>query len=201
MELTEKIETINLQLSDLFGIDTSSSNPIYRVVWSNDQFEYRFGTWSDFDKNDILIRTVEESRLVPKYYNKKDRYILEKLVAVPEINKEELDKKVSYEPLWVFENMDTGEYIPPHIEICKFIVRTVQEAMHRPKGFKRYVENEAKNFGFLGGDNKQERMKDIKEKLFGNETPITDALMAQRGVSYSGLDSKNPSSIVLTDKE
>lgn len=195
MELAETIETINRQLRELYSIDIASGEPIFRVVWSTDQYEMQFGEWNDFDKNDNLLRTVTEDRLVPKYNQDKDRYILERLVAVPDQNVKELaGKRVSYEPLWVFKNIDSGEYLAPRIDMCQFIINTVLEAIHRPKGFKRYVKEQAASFGFLGGKNKQERMKDIKEKLFGNETPITDALMERRGVGYT-------SGIVLTDKD
>jgi len=199
MELAENINTINRQLRELYGIDTISTNVIFRVVWSNDQFERRFGEWNDYDKNDILIRTVTEARYVPKYPFNKDRYVLERLVIVPETNRTELcDLKSSYEPLWVFQNLDDDTYLAPRIDICQFIINNVLEAQHRPKGYRRYVESQAATFGFLGGKNKEERLKEIKEAMFGNETPITDALMAQRGVSLSGL--KVPSSkIVLTD--
>lgn len=196
MELAENINTINRQLRELYGIDTVSTNVIFRVVWSNDQFERRFGEWTDYDASNNPIRTIKESRYVPKYVLTKDRYILERLVIVPETNKSELcDLKSSYEPLWVFQNMDDNTYLPPRIDVCQFIINTVLEAQFRPKGFKKYIENQAQNFGFLGGKNRSERIKEIKEKMFGNETPITDALMAQRGVSMSGLDGK----IILTD--
>lgn len=206
MELAEDIATINLQLRTLYSIDIGSNKPIFRVVWSNDELETRVGEWNDYDVNKNLIRTVTGGRLVPKYLHKKDRYILERLVAVPAVNKDELGgKQVSYEPLWVFENADNESYLPPRIDIAQFIINTMLEAVNRPKGFKRYLSNEAENFGLLGGTNKHEKLKKIKEQLFGNETPITDALMAKRGVGFTG----NPDSIeanqrrmgiILTDK-
>lgn len=200
MELVEQIETINRQLRELYSIDISSGQPIFRIVWSNDELEVRVGDWEDYDKNGNLIRRINESRLVPKYIGKKDRYILERLVAVPDVNKDELGgNKVSYEPLWTFENQDDNSYMPPRITMCQFIINTVLEAINRPKGFTRYLSDQADSFGLLGGTNKQERMKKIKEQLFGNETPITDALMAQRGVSFSGLDGTSKG-IILTDK-
>lgn len=199
MELAENINTINRQLRELFGIDTVSTNVMFRVTWSDDQFERRFGDWTDYDASNNPIRTVTESRYVPKYPFNKGRYILERLVIVPEVSRDELcGLKFSYEPLWVFQNMDDDTYLAPRIDICQFIINNVLEAQHRPKGFKRYLESQASTFGFLGGKNTDERLKEIKETLFGNETPITDALMAQRGVSLSGLEIPN-SKIVLTD--
>lgn len=195
MELAETIDTINNQLRSIYSIDIASGKPIFRIIWSNDELETRVGTWTDFDASNNPIRTVTEGRLVPKYIQDKDRYILERLVAVPDQNLDELGgAKVSYEPLWVFKNVDSGEYLAPRIDICQFIINTVLEAVHRPKGFARYVKEQAQNFGFLGGKNKQERLKDIKENLFGNETPITDALMKHSGVGYT-------SGIVLTDED
>jgi hypothetical protein len=48
MELTEKIESINNQLIELYGIDTITGQAMWRVVWSEDQFEHRLGTYDDF---------------------------------------------------------------------------------------------------------------------------------------------------------
>ena len=41
MELAEDIDTINSSLENLFGTDFTSKRPLFRVVWSNDQYEKR----------------------------------------------------------------------------------------------------------------------------------------------------------------
>src|SRR5689334_9373374 len=91
MELVEKIEVLNSRLVDHFGIDTVTGDAIWRIVFSEDQFEKRLGTYDDITKGGIYLRTVTEVREVPKYrqwIHKK--YILERLVLVPETNLPEL---------------------------------------------------------------------------------------------------------------
>src|SRR5262245_59597387 len=117
MEIAEKIETINRRLEETFGIDTASSRPMYRVVWANDQYEHRHGTWEDYDKNHTLIRRVTETRQVPKYLNSRGFFVLEHLVGVPEQNLDELcGKKTSYEPLWTFKK-NGREFVSPKFDM------------------------------------------------------------------------------------
>src|SRR5215203_3853126 len=129
MELTEPIESINRQLIDSFGIDTISGKPIWRVIFSEDELEKRHGTYDDYSPGGIYLRTVTEVRLVPKYRQYiQQKYILERLVMIPEINLADLPaEKLSYEPLFVFETSQ-GLYLPPRFDACKLIVDSVYAA-------------------------------------------------------------------------
>ena len=189
MELSEKIETINRRLVETFGIDTASSKPMYRVVWANDQYEYRFGTWQDFDKNDTLIREVTEARYVPKYLNSKGFYVLENLVGVPEHQIQELcGLKVSYEPLWTFKK-NGREFVAPKFDICKLIIDTRHEAMKK-NGYVRYVDDKVKQAVTDPRGYHREKIQLLMAEMFGNETPLTDALARKSGVGYTGDASK-----------
>ena len=100
MELTETIDSMNRQLVDLFGIDTISGEAMWRVVWSEDQFEKRL-----MDVTDEGFQLLyPEVRLVPRYRQWiREKYVLERLTIVPEINAEELPtSKLTYESMWVF---------------------------------------------------------------------------------------------------
>ena len=61
-----------------------SGLPMWRIVWTNEQFEKRFGEWHDFSTEGLFIRSVTEQREAAKYTHCRDKYILERLVAVPE---------------------------------------------------------------------------------------------------------------------
>lgn len=187
MEISEDIETINSQLASLFGIDISSARPMFRVSWSEDQREQRFGTWEDFTASGVFVRRVTEARTAPKYSWIKERYVLERLVAVPEANQAELcGAKVSYEPVWVFRASD-GKYLPPRLDVCQVIINTLYAALGKKKVGK-FVDPEA------GIEAKSARVDKIMEELFGNETSEGDALAQKSGVGYTG-----PSLIKLGD--
>lgn len=172
MELTEPIKEINKQLIEHFGIDTISGLPIWRIVFSEDQFEYRYGTYDDITPAGLYLRTVTETRYVPKYRQWiQKKYVLERLTVVPEMNKEDLpDSKISYEPLWVFEDKH-GNYLPPKFEASKFIIDTVYAAQYSSHDLARYTDPE--NCQEAQIELKKKRVDVIVEELFGEDSGLT----------------------------
>lgn len=168
MELTEPIESINRQLIDLFGIDTVSGQAMWRVVWSEDQFEKRLTDCTDEGLQ--LLRP--EVRLLPKYRQWiREKFVLERLTVIPEVNSDELPtQKVSYEPIYVFEDR-YGNYLPPRIDASKFVIDSLYAAMGR-SSMRKYVDEEEKN----PMEVREARIDKLQEELFGNETDTGDAL-------------------------
>jgi len=128
IEAPHIIEAINKSLKELYGVDTVSGLPMFKVVWSEDEYEKRFGTFDDITPAGIFIRTVTEVREMPKYKQWiQEKHILERLVVVPDYQQKELaGAKISYEPLITFfkTNKYTGkhDYVAPTLEQCKFII-------------------------------------------------------------------------------
>jgi hypothetical protein len=164
MELAEPIESINKQLIDLFGIDTSTGQPLFRVVWSEDQYEMRM---VDTTKQGIIL-PFPVLKKVPKYSQWVDnRFVLERLIVVPEQNIKELaGLKLSYEPIWVFRGK-FDEYVPPTVQACKFIIDTLYAALGK-SSLAKYVDEEAKN----PQEVKEKRIGQLTEELFGDESNI-----------------------------
>lgn len=168
MELTEKVETINQRLADYFGIDTVSGQQMWRIVWSEDQFEKRFGEYEDRSPEGLFIRRVREVREVPKYRQYIDhKYVLEHLVVVPDINIPELPTvKVSYEPIWVFEDRN-GFPLPPKWEASQYIINTVHAAMGKPgANLKKYIDPDE------DPQNKISRVNQLVDELFGDQSSL-----------------------------
>ena len=163
MELTEPIESINKQLKELFGIDTVTKQPMFRVVWSEDQLENRL---TYYTKEGFKLLTPIRLEL-PKYSQWiREKYVLERLVAVPDFQQEELGIKLSYEPLWVFEDKK-GNYLPPTVWACKFCIDTVYAAMGH-SGLRKYVDEEERN----PIESREKRIKEYEEQLFGDESSL-----------------------------
>lgn len=166
--MAEKIATINQFLRDTFGIDTDDSLPMFRVVWSEDQYEKRLTKYTDTG----IELLQPEVRLLPKYKQFiQDSYILERRVLVPEQNQEELaGLKKSYEPLWVFRQ-DNGDPTPPTIYGCKFIIDTMYAALGK-KNLSKYKDpmdglTPAESYEL----NKQ-RLDKTHNELFGDESSL-----------------------------
>jgi hypothetical protein len=183
MEIPEEIESINRRLVDHFGLDTSTNQPIWRVVWSEDQFEHRLGTYDDFVPNtEIYLRTVTEVRYVPKYSQwLPNVYVLERLVVVPDNNIPELPAtKLSYEPIYAFRTT-SGIPLPPKFAAAKFAIDLIYAAQGK-SSVAKYKDPDA------GLDTEQQFEKKIEEiytlqkELFGNESYVGDALAHKQAV-------------------
>lgn len=172
MELTETIESLNRQLIDLFGLDTVTGRAIWRIVWSDDQTEKRRVHFL----NGIAL-PFPEVVSQKKYPYIKERYILEQLTIVPEINRYDLPAdKLSYEALFTFED-DKRNYLPPTIGAAKFVIDTVYAALGK-KSMAKYKEN-LENFTTEG---REQELQKLQNELFGNETAVGDALNIGTGV-------------------
>jgi len=177
----ETIVSLNQRLVDHFGLDTGSSQPIFRIVWAPDQVERRL--MHTLDSGIELLHPVV--REVRKYNYLKDVFVLERLVIVPDFQVKELaDVKMSYEPLWVYIT-DAGMPIPPKWEPTKLIVDTLYAAMGR-KSLRQYTDPD------VAEGAKEERLTKLHEELFGNETETGDALRYKEGVvvpnNYKGVN-------------
>lgn len=169
------LQEINIKLDDIFGRFNTTTSPRYRLVWSPDQIEKRIVTHT---ASGVQLLHPEVSE-VPKYKQWADEcYILEVMTPVPLNVETDLISNVSYEPLWVFRNIN---HIPSW-EAVAIIIETREHNMSLAGAFVKYKEkNETK-------EELEERLRKLQLEIFGNETEITDALAYQRGVSYAGLD-------------
>lgn len=173
MELTESIESINNHLRETFGVDTVTGQVMYRVVWSEDQTETQYGTFRDYTDSGLFIREVTEARVVKKYFGyTKERYILERLVAVPNVNLVELcGTKMSYEPIWTFMDMHTN-YLPPTFEACELIINTLHAALGKSDLSKYAHLNEDGPDQLTAIENKRKRVEQLVTELFGEESSL-----------------------------
>lgn len=163
MELTERIESINRQLRTMYGIDSESTESIFRVVWSEDQFEKRMTKYSASGIELLAPMLLE----MPKYRQWiKEKYVLERLVIVPDVNTDEMTTKKSYEPLWVFRDKNDN-YLPPKIQACKLIIDALYAALGK-KSLVKYVDDEAKN----PVEMREKRINELTEELFGDESGL-----------------------------
>lgn len=175
--MAENIETINQLLQNLFGIDTVTGQTMWRVVWSDDQLEKRMTKFTD-SGIELLFAEVRE---LPKYSWIKHRYVLERLVLVPDVNLVELaGQKLSYEPIWVFEDRH-GNVLPPAFWACKFCIDTVIAAQGH-KSMAKYVDDEAKN----PIESREKRIKGLEEELFGDESSLMLRTVTGEAVAYTG---------------
>lgn len=171
----EEISAINKRLLDHYG-RWEDGRANWRVVWSDDQIEKRWVTHT----SEGFILTSPMVAEVPKYNYIHHRYILEKLTPVSNFIESDLVDKTSYEPLWTFEDSQ-GNPLPPIWEAIYLLVQQVNEN----------VANAGKNVPYKTPEGMGNTLEEIKmrveklqEQLFGNETPLGDALAYDSAVGY-----------------
>lgn len=170
----EPIEEINKRLVDHYGY-FEDGQPNFRIVWSDDQLEKRLVDYTE----EGLSLLVPEIREVRKYNYIKHKYVLERLVPVPFYNKE-LVTKLSYEPVWTFEDAE-GNPVPPRFISAKILADGIIEAMWNA-GHKPAVKQPEKELNTKEAI--EARIDIIEEMLYGNESKITDALKNDSAVGY-----------------
>lgn len=184
IRLTEAtLREYNNRLRDVYG-ELDRDSPYFRLVWSDDVLEKRWMTHTD-EGFQLLFPEVRE---VPKYRNwKKERYVLEGLQFIQEGVESDIPFKISYEPLWTFEDRH-GEYLIPIWPAIHMILEAVKESQQNA-GKVKYRDPDS-----TVGEAKEaqdRRLKEMEEALFGNETPITTALSHRSGVAYGPGSSPN----------
>lgn len=173
----QTVESINKQLKENFGIDTISSNPIFRIVWSEDQTEKRIVNTTDSG----VALLFPEMRLQRKYNYIVERYLLERLNVIPEIQRTELGGlKISYEPLFIFEDRNNFP-LPPKYEVCEFVIHTIFAAMGKGN-LAQYKEAS----GEEAIEEKRKRVDSLVRDIYGNETDVSDHLTRKTGIIVPG---------------
>lgn len=176
----DKIESLNESLRDLYGIDTETGKPMFRVVWAPEQTEKRLTKYTDSGV-ELLQPEVRE---LPKYQWINDAYVLERLVLVPDVSKKELPTShLSYEPLWVFIDAK-GFPVPPVLQACKFVVDCLYSALGK-KSLSKYkdpndpsITNPQEAY-----EAKKAELDELQNELFGDESGLSGSTINESGNS------------------
>lgn len=123
----EDIKRINKLLGERFGKLPDGRNN-FRVVWSENEFENRVGTYREYH-GPLFLRESFGSMRVKKYRNIcSERYVFERLITGIKLPEEVLKEnpeaiKGSYEPLHVFKHPvdaeGNGDFVKPTWPMCE----------------------------------------------------------------------------------
>ncbi len=184
-DIPQEIKEINRQLTARYGIDTDSNfAPIWRLVWSEDQYEQRLTNYTDTG----LQLLQPEVRMLPKYrqWVQPPCWVLERLVVVPVVNQHELPSTAkSYEPIHPFLNPRDGNAIEPVFRACAFLVDLIYAAQGK-KGMVKYVDELAKE----SPEEKRIRIDKLVDELFGDESMLLGRTITGEAVGYTTSEEK-----------
>lgn len=92
-------KAINQKLLEAYGKHLSADKANFRVVWSEDQLEKRFGVFNVY-YNDMFVREETGIREVAKYEYLDHQWVVERMH--PNYHKDVMEGSYVYEPLWAF---------------------------------------------------------------------------------------------------
>ena len=123
--MTEEIRELNNWLRESYG-KTVTGKVRFRIIWSEDIFENRKGTFNEF-YGKIFLRTVTGVRQVKKYNYISDRFILEGWVDTNMSFNEEVPEAShgDFTPIYVFEDSN-GNPLPVTRKAVAFMIATIQ---------------------------------------------------------------------------
>lgn len=137
---TELVEGLNKKIGGEYV--TIDGHKIFRLVWSENVFENRHGTFREFTESGLFIREVTEVRSVRKYGYIHNRWIFEmwapgNLTKSPELPD---SGNGDYVPVYVFEGRD-GNYLPPNEKVVRFLISALQGKVKKDEAPSReYLE-------------------------------------------------------------
>ena len=169
----EKIEALNQRLIDYYGLDTSTGQAMFRIVFANYESEQRL-VYETESGVELLFPMVME---VKKYPYLKDMYVLERLVAVPDEQKKDLPARNCL----MSQCGHTEVMIISHYILFGRLRSSLWTALYAAlgkKSMRKYVDDE-KNTTEEG---RQQRIAELHAELFENETPTGDALRYKEGI-------------------
>lgn len=168
--MIEPIDVLNARLIDYYGITVDSGLPVYRIVHSDEILEKRRMKHTE---EGIELPFGEIVREVPKYRQWiQNRYILEQLQVVT--GETDLTTPISYEPIWVFQN-EAKQPVPPMWEAIQFIITTMMSARGK-SDMAKYIDPA------IDPDFQEKRIQSVYDGLFGDKTPVADALSLGEGI-------------------
>lgn len=123
MQKNSTVDLINSVIRN-YGLN-NYYDPIFRVVFSDDQVERRAGVFNDY-VGKIFVRNVREIREVQKYPWIKGKWILERwadgrLAYHPDLD---TDKSGVYVCVYVFQDANQN-YLPPLLKVAEIIIKNL----------------------------------------------------------------------------
>lgn len=152
-----EVEIINKKLLDAYGYAIDENKAKFRIVWSTDQRENRFGEFIERTEGGVFLREVKGIQEVQKYPWDKDRWILEHLVYLNPngvIARELVESRGwSYEWLYTFQGPNK-EFLPLNEDVAFIRIHFFINRNKSNKGvLEEWFENKEKK--------KRDRLADI----------------------------------------
>lgn len=118
------------------------NDPIFRVVFSDDQIEKRRGTFNEYHRN-LFIRTVYGIKEVQKYPWIRGKWILERWASgeLAHHNSLETDRNGVYVCVYIFQDVNCN-YLPPLLKVAEIIIDNLLHPRNKDEAINQDLEIE-----------------------------------------------------------
>ena len=161
----EDAKLINEWLRETYGFHVMVSKPKYRVVWSNDQYENRYGTFDVF-VGDLFLREEAGVREIPKYSQFPDCWIVEKLM--PNEYPDVFEGDYIYDPFYTF---------PPDLPLSRRAIELLMahvEGIFKEEAMKQFPKNQ-EECDYMEREHLEKEKSEVRDAL-GNITVLGTSL-------------------------
>lgn len=173
-----EVKEINERLLNLYGRHVAADKALFRVSWSEDQLEKRFGTFNVYT-GDVFLREETGIRETPKYSYLDNQWVVERLHI--NYHQDVMEGGYIYEPLWAFP-----KGLPPKWEAIDYCVKMalqmlpVEEDKKTPKTEKEAI--------YQDEEKKKLEVKETRNELdnIANESDLELRLKDGDAVSFAG---------------
>jgi len=138
------VEVFNERLIQLYGYEQLTQQPKYRIVWSDDQTEKRYGSYDLLSKESGIWLGVKQGLVeIKKYWYLKECYLLERVEA--NLNRQDtLYDKWTYEPILTFLDKEDNP-LPLNWRAIEFAINHIEKAEKRIRTESEDLQEEEKS--------------------------------------------------------
>jgi hypothetical protein len=173
---SQECRAVNKLLEDRYGKDVVRNKPKFRIIWSTNETEHRFGHYNVYYMSHIFLREEVGVLEVPKYPDFPDCYVLENFVYNP-ISEIPESKHGHYEILYPFLS-PSKKPLEPLFRVCEIIIYCVRHPRDPREIFNYLTEKDRRLF-----DSEVAYFKDVFEDVGGS--PLVVAMQHKSAVSLN----------------
>jgi len=171
----KEADAVNYLLEARYGKDTVKNTPKFRLAWSTNQIERRYGRYDVYYMKHIYLRTETGLVEVPKYPDFPDCWILENFIYAP-IQEIPESQTGHYEIVYPFVSQKDRKPLEPLFRVCEIVIWTMRHP-HNPGELMNILTDQDKKLF----DKEVAYFEDVLEDKSGSY--IVSALHAREAVT------------------
>jgi hypothetical protein len=152
--------------------------PVFRISFADDQWEYREGNYNEFH-GQLFLRTVYGIKKTLKYPLLSGCWLIEMLYDLDKVQHPDIKEHNGYECLYAFRDGRTGRPLPPILKVAQLVMKA--KRTHVSPMLRKSITTQEL-------ENKENREDQRVHDLIDPSTDIQLALHFKEAISLAGLE-------------